>query len=110
MPAACAPTPAGSGVALAGPSHLRCCASCRYYLSHAQHEGDRFNHGWPMNGKWHDPEVELPPLADSLHVELERRPWPRGKTSTTAGCDTALGLTETETQPAFAEKPLERAQ
>ena len=30
-----------------------------YYLTHAQHEGDRFNHGWAMNGKWHQPEVEL---------------------------------------------------
>lgn len=34
-------------------------ATVWYYLSHAQHEGDRFNHGWPMNGKWHHPEVEL---------------------------------------------------
>ena len=30
-----------------------------YYLTHGQHEGDRFNHGYPMHGKWHDPEVEL---------------------------------------------------
>jgi len=39
----------------------RLCIVCTvwYYLTHAQHEGDRFNHGWPMNGKWHDPEVEL---------------------------------------------------
>ena len=30
-----------------------------YYLTHGQHEGDRFNHGYPMHGKWQDPEVEL---------------------------------------------------
>ena len=42
-----------------------------YYLTHAQHEGDRFNHGWPMNGAWHEPEVQLVSLycdqCDSPH-------------------------------------------
>jgi hypothetical protein len=42
-----------------------------YYLTHGQHEGDRFNHGYPMHGKWHDPEVELVSIcASSLSLNL----------------------------------------
>ena len=37
-----------------------------YYLTHGQHEGDRFNHGYPMHGKWHDPEVELVSICTKL--------------------------------------------
>jgi hypothetical protein len=29
------------------------------YLSHAQHMGDRFLVGYPMNGKWHEPGLQV---------------------------------------------------
>lgn len=29
------------------------------YLSHAQHMGDRFLIGYPLNGKWHKPDVKI---------------------------------------------------
>src|SRR5690242_14984273 len=29
------------------------------YLSHAQHMGDRFLVGYPMNGKWHQPALDV---------------------------------------------------
>ncbi|MBW3539082.1 MAG: hypothetical protein KY476_02315 [Planctomycetes bacterium] len=29
------------------------------YLSHAQHMGDRFLVGYPMNGRWHAPELDV---------------------------------------------------
>lgn len=29
------------------------------YLSHAQHMGDRFLVGYPMNGRWHDPQLDV---------------------------------------------------
>ena len=45
-----------------------------YYLTHAQHEGDRFNHGWPMNGQWHDPEVELVSIFCDQKKEGEAHP------------------------------------
>lgn len=55
-----APVGSAEGVA-AMQEKPRLCIICTvwYYLTHAQHEGDRFNHGWPMNGSWHHPEVEL---------------------------------------------------
>jgi hypothetical protein len=42
-----------------GKPRLAIICTVWYYLTHAQHEGDRFNHGWPMNGEWHEPQVEL---------------------------------------------------
>ena len=56
------PTPGAdaAGAAAAGEKpKLAIICTVWYYLSHGQHEGDRFNHGYPMHGKWHDPEVEL---------------------------------------------------
>ena len=29
------------------------------FLSHAQHMGDRFLVGYPMNGKWHKPRLDV---------------------------------------------------
>jgi hypothetical protein len=29
------------------------------YLSHAQHMGDRFLVGYPMNGRWHEPQLDV---------------------------------------------------
>ena len=29
------------------------------YLSHAQHMGDRFLVGYPLNGKWHEPRLDV---------------------------------------------------
>ena len=29
------------------------------YLSHGQHVGDRFLVGYPMNGEWHKPNVQV---------------------------------------------------
>ena len=30
-----------------------------HYLSHAWHMGERFLHGYPINGKWHQPPFEV---------------------------------------------------
>ena len=59
--AVCSGAPAAAGDVAATQDKPRLCIICTvwYYLTHAQHEGDRFNHGWPMNGSWHHPEVEL---------------------------------------------------
>ena len=58
--AAVGDAPVAEGLA-ATQEKPRLCIICTvwYYLTHAQHEGDRFNHGWPMNGSWHPPEVVL---------------------------------------------------
>ena len=41
------------------PIRIAVVASIWKYLSHAQHIGDRFLIGYPLNGKWHKPNVKL---------------------------------------------------
>ena len=48
------------------------------YLSHAQHEADRFLVGYPLNGKWHRPDMKIVSLyvdqkpANDLSAASER--------------------------------------
>ncbi len=54
--------PAGASGTTAPPSPPRKLAiitTVWRYLSHAQHEGDRFLVGYPMEGKWHRPALEV---------------------------------------------------
>ena len=61
LPTASGITPAASASTSGEQEKPKLAIICTvwYYLTHAQHEGDRFNHGWPMNGAWHEPEVQL---------------------------------------------------
>src|SRR5947209_3382657 len=41
------------------PKRIAIVATIYRYLSHAQHMGDRFLVGYPFNGAWHKPNVEV---------------------------------------------------
>ncbi|MCC7498431.1 MAG: hypothetical protein IT160_12690 [Bryobacterales bacterium] len=42
-----------------GPKRIAIVATVWYYLSHAQHMGDRFLVGYPHNGQWHHPNIKV---------------------------------------------------
>jgi hypothetical protein len=44
------------------PKKLAIITTVWHYLSHAQHMGDRFLVGYPYNGKWHRPALEVAAL------------------------------------------------
>ena len=51
---------AGDLLAQAGaPKRVAIICTIYKYLSHAQHMGDRFLIGYPFNGKWHKPNIQV---------------------------------------------------
>ena len=59
------------------PRKLAIITTVWQYLSHAQHEGDRFLVGYPLEGKWHRPALEVAALyvdqkPASIRVPSER--------------------------------------
>jgi len=53
---------AGSATPPNPPRKLAIITTVWRYLSHAQHEGDRFLVGYPFEGKWHRPALEVAAL------------------------------------------------
>ncbi len=41
------------------PKRLAIVTTIYRYLSHAQHMGDRFLIGYPLNGRWHKPDIQV---------------------------------------------------
>ncbi len=67
--------PAGASGTTAPPSPPRKLAiitTVWRYLSHAQHEGDRFLVGYPMEGKWHRPALEVGALYVDQKPDLDQ--------------------------------------
>ncbi len=59
------PRPSGEAATTAPPNPLKKLAivtTVWRYLSHAQHEGDRWLVGYPLEGKWHRPALEVAAL------------------------------------------------
>ena len=52
---------ATSALAMAqtSPKRIAIIATVYKYLTHAQHIGDRFIIGYPIDGEWHKPPVEV---------------------------------------------------
>ncbi len=54
------------------PKRIAVIATVYTYLSHAQHFADRFMVGYPYEGRWHTPNVEVA----SLYVDKPKlREW-----------------------------------
>jgi hypothetical protein len=73
-----APTPIQPAQASDKPKRIAVIASIYRYLSHAQHFCDRFLVGYPVNGRWHRPNLEIVSLyvdqrpADDQSVDRAR--------------------------------------
>ena len=65
-PAACAQTGAQQGAA---PKRIAIITTIYRYLSHGQHMGDRFLVGYPFEGKWHKPNMQVVSLYVDQHPE-----------------------------------------